>query len=1760
MVRNRFLSFILSLLLVFALVPDVSVFAVDSVLIEDFSISFVAGATYRDGTYVWDPTDPAKGHVFRYRLDYALSGTFTQDKAVLQFELPLHILKDRNGNWADTFDCSYKREDFLSDGEEPDFVYEVRDDKVVIYNYKPYSSGTAGFIEFAYVTDKSTLEYVDMQLSADIDGVIRAIGSDRTVTKTAQGPPVCIDTHAELSSVKKGIPSLHETWDNSWGDRPADADDYLYLTWCVTSVVSKITQPYDFSLSDVFFSLGGSVVGYRFSGQGVGYKSDSVVHDCTNYGTRYDYVLTRHSKAQAEALLSDVGRYEVTNVVTANVIPVDGVDPVTSEKANRSWWFEVPAFGKPTGHFWVEKYGLYNGRWQVVNSENATSYVLDRLQVGFINKIDGISYHAYVEGYPYPWTLGSGAVGNESDALNGLYGQKKVDYEFIDDAFYLEDSSDPLHDDDYDLTGVSFDFLVRDARYDSNLLKFVETGVSRYSSDDAVSVFAKVNGAWEFVGKYDLATHAFVDINNDYVSSVRGLELLFKNGVKGIKFTCSNAYYHTKIDVYPTLTLYRTQNVLSYVDGKSKVKLTNHAVGFINQDNSEIFSRFVTGTDYLCSMNRKSELKKDITKVQNDRLHKKSVVTWRSVVHEDTSDGNMALGIPQVGGTFYDLLPIGGLIDKSSIEIKASGTVLSEGSYDITYIENWRESGRILMTVSITAPTDRYYELSYDTVHSWESVQDYGRYLLNSVAYESGNAFFTEGKSNDGGEITDKTLMSELSSNSHDVFLYAEARYGLDALLAGSTGLTKMVNGPYDSEYSYDTITNQNGSYSYQVRYANDMMSSSKDLVFFDSLESFYQKESEQAETIRSDWKGTLTNVDVTQMRNKGIDPVVYFSRIDGMNLYGHHNLAEVMDGESVWMTSEDFLSKYDLSDAHAVAVDASKGIDGSDYVLDPGDSVVFKLYMRAPDSSNVLDGKAYNNIFVERSVIRESGDLSQFFHQDYTQIMFRSTGNVVFKKVDSIDMESAVSGSVFLLRGTSKYGTEYYLSRTSDIAGYVSFRGIEPGDYELVETNCDADWQLNTEVYRVCIDDFGNATLDCDVDPNGEYVIPDDVRVHTDFMFIKTDAQTGNNLDGAKFRLFGTSEYGNDVLMYAESVDGRVIFPDVELGTYTLSEVQAPDGYVSDKVGHVVKIDEKGKVTVTRSGKELGKNASGYYVMKNDKVHTVRFVKSSSYGDNLYLGGAVFNLSGVSDYGTDVDLNAVSSDASDGGLVVFEGLEPGHYVLKELEAPSGHALDMRSHEVVVGSDGSFIISGVSQTQIGSATVYDFKNVKQDGTVEIIKRWVDDKTNGEREIPAITISTNAPKRSLLGITVRYDANGGAFANGKSYNDVIHGSSGAVIAGDVVDPSIGNLEYSVFTGWYTTPLGGNLVSVNNNIPDIDISDDVTLYAHWESRPRYVVSVWDIAADVDQYGDAMGLTFGPALGQDYRNSFVSHDPSGVTADGNEYRCLHDDTWSDVVCWNRIDPWVYDQCIENGCTKAIPLDYTGLEGGTNVAPTYYGEGVSSFGVTCNIDGHTYDHLHYNGIVTWDDDKQLGTERAEAISGGWGASRLRAIFNGCDELTNQTFANGTYGDSLLDVVDYDADNCLLNCFPDVLRNAIGAKAVSYGTRAPTTWVPSIGVQTSYDKLWVPSVANMCDSLLYYNKDYDVREEGHVYRKWLDIGTISKGEAVSDFACVGYRYSYMRTIATGGQMYLIGTSGSLTSSYGSAGLYGYSPCFALSR
>lgn len=1701
-----------------------SVASEDKVNVNTLNVDFSDGATKNSaGQWVWNPTESASGHLFVYELSYSVSGTVSDKPESLRFALPLHILKDRNGNWADTFECPYISKSEVQEGDDIDFVYEIDEanNKVIISNYKNITTN-AGYIEVGYSTTKSTLDYKDMDPSEKMTALIQVKGTNGTSAEnSATGDPVYIDTHATIAWTQKmPNPSYYQEWQSGWGEKPTNAEKYYYLVWEIRSSVNKITSPYTFQLDDTFTDLSGDVVGYKFSGQSTfteKYTSENNRWD----GTRYDYVLTRYSKTKADAKFEADNSYTLSNKIKATVTATDGKDSPTTADASQTWTYKIqekpeekdPVYQIPIGALYSEKYGIYGQDSRVSSSQDISDYTLEEFVRKTKTSIEALKFSTYLTGYPYPYTLSQGTEpGTEADALADRYGKKNVSYELKDDTLSLEGT--PLKDEDYDVLGIQWSAKMRTATYNKVKKSFTETAIENYNEEDKITIEVRTGAkdeadAWKKAAVYSMKEGAYESTESTLVTESSDGNLTFAAGVKGVRLSCANAYYYTTLNMDLSVSLKGTEHVRGIIGEKTKVELNNQAESTMQQDERIIFQRTRSGSDYIQKVTPTSDIRKDITQTKNDKRKKRYLVNWRVQVQERYTDNDGEHYLRQDAGTFYDLLPAGAALTRSSVEVQASGSKLNDGNYNITLKENYKDTGRTLVTIQIKEPTTTGYQVSYQTSHDYDAIQDHGKNLLNSAAYETGNAKIASGSSDDGGSITEKNLMAGLdAASSGNKFLYAEARHYMNVLMAGNNGLKKQVKNEKEDEYRNESYVNQGGNYSYRIRVANNKVTRCKNLIFYDSLESYYNLPEQTKEVKVSDWKGTFTGIDVSTLRENGIQPVVYLSTVDRMNLNQHHDLTEKQaDGTPVWIEYNEFLKTHKLEVAHAVAVDASKKTDGSEFILEGQKSLSFTLYMKAPesDSTNDADPVAYNNIYMQQDFLHgedaTSAGTSQFLHQDYTSLHYRVTGDIMLKKVDATDDTIPASGATYLLRGTSDYGTTYETTKVSDRKGEFSFTEIEKGTYELLETACTNDWLLNTTVYTVNVDGTGKVTMvGQSPDENGQYLVKDAPRIHGDLHFKKIDSITKNPINDVEFLLTGTSDYGNDVFQQAASEGedagendiGEVTFNNLELGTYKLSEIKAKDGYILSQTEWTVQVNESGMVILRNpDGSEVKRDTDSTYTITNEPLHSIRFIKTSTYGKNNYLEGAGFSLTGISDYGTNTDKTGASG--SD-GIVTIDGLEPGTYQLKETKAPENYELNTTIYTVGVKSNGDFTIDGLQKVTMGKAEIYDFKNIPTGGVVKLTKIWKDSKTNAQREIPDMTISTKKPSKNLGGYTITFDANGGTFASGETKNEMVYSKEGRLVSGTYYKPT---KEDGSFIGWYTKAKDGTEYKVaKNGNPVTPLTEDITVYAHYKPTMKYAVAIYGIGVD-DVYDEATGgiskggLTFGPALGENYVQKSKSHNPSGTTEIGkNAHRCVHNDDWNTIIEWNKKDPKVYEQCIKEGCTHSVALRKNTT---TTILSEQFdpiketGDGPSTLYyelVTNN--GNCYENLrwHPNG-------GSYGTNKD-----GWGATRIRAMLNGADNLTDKgadNYSSYASSDQNRFASIYTADNCLFATFPKELQEAIGARQVKYDSVYDQK--DKKNQKTTNDKLWLFSsneVASTIDSSYYEHL-----LEGSVYEKY---------------------------------------------------------------
>ncbi len=166
----------------------------------------------------------------------------------------------------------------------------------------------------------------------------------------------------------------------------------------------------------------------------------------------------------------------------------------------------------------------------------------------------------------------------------------------------------------------------------------------------------------------------------------------------------------------------------------------------------------------------------------------------------------------------------------------------------------------------------------------------------------------------------------------------------------------------------------------------------------------------------------------------------------------------------------------------------------------------------------------------------------------------------------------------------------------------------------------------------------------------------------------IKKDAESGKVLAGAEFIL--KNESGQVVgEMKTTDKDGVVKFENVVPGKYTLEETKAPEGYKALEV----------TVEVNIVANELVKQEVLNEKVKEKITGQVEITKVDANDTNKILAGAVFEI--LKD-GTKID--KLTTDKN--GKATSKKLEPGDYILKEVQAPEGYTLSNKEIKFTISN------------------------------------------------------------------------------------------------------------------------------------------------------------------------------------------------------------------------------------------------------------------------------------------------------------------------------------------------------------------------------------------------------------------------------------------------------------------------------------------
>lgn len=374
-------------------------------------------------------------------------------------------------------------------------------------------------------------------------------------------------------------------------------------------------------------------------------------------------------------------------------------------------------------------------------------------------------------------------------------------------------------------------------------------------------------------------------------------------------------------------------------------------------------------------------------------------------------------------GSFYELLPYGTRIRPDSLRLiytesssstysptpekyAANNSMFSPGSGGGSYrtwgpealtVESYEDAatGQTMVKISFDIPeisfsspyqTPVFYSsvcVAFQLENSFENISVNGEMTVNNLGLvldgfgtgqytAAGNTFETVSPNMNDGQRTAFADIYNGVDEKNQLALFAQNNIVWPRSGVVEAGFNKLVAagesefGLPGTDFSTEAEVTVGGKYRYRLRYIAQTNAATKDIVFYDILET-----GTQDVDMTSDWKGSFNSVDlqsVQEIRNAAegsaayCDPVVYYSTTLTAKNDRNGDYFDLTDA-SLWTTQ----MPDDPAEITAIAVDCSTDTEGAPFVLGADQSMYVILDMDAPATYH--SGQAFNGAVVRASV-----------------------------------------------------------------------------------------------------------------------------------------------------------------------------------------------------------------------------------------------------------------------------------------------------------------------------------------------------------------------------------------------------------------------------------------------------------------------------------------------------------------------------------------------------------------------------------------------------------------------------------------------------------------------------------------------------------------------------------------------------------------------------------------------------------------------
>ncbi|WP_249709100.1 SpaA isopeptide-forming pilin-related protein, partial [Bacillus cereus] len=264
-------------------------------------------------------------------------------------------------------------------------------------------------------------------------------------------------------------------------------------------------------------------------------------------------------------------------------------------------------------------------------------------------------------------------------------------------------------------------------------------------------------------------------------------------------------------------------------------------------------------------------------------------------------------------------------------------------------------------------------------------------------------------------------------------------------------------------------------------------------------------------------------------------------------------------------------------------------------------------------------------------------------------------TGQFEVVKVDANDKTKLLSGAEFEVYKDGKKVAEL----KTDESGKVMSPKLPLGEYTVKETKAPVGYKLSDKEWKVTIQNEKEVVK---VEAENEKILGSLQIIKMD------DKDQTKRLAGAEFTL---KDVKGNVVKEGITTDksGTVKVDGLVPGEYTLEETKAPEGYKALEV----------TIEVNVVANEVVKQEVLNEKVKEEITGQLEITKVDANDTNKTLAGAVFE---IWKDGTKIDI--LTSDAN--GKATSKELDPGDYILKEVQAPEGYELSDKEIEFTISN------------------------------------------------------------------------------------------------------------------------------------------------------------------------------------------------------------------------------------------------------------------------------------------------------------------------------------------------------------------------------------------------------------------------------------------------------------------------------------------